>query len=119
MTDVPKIPAAWKHELLKRPDYRGGWWMPIVCTGQGRHSPRILSHAYESNGGVVYTAPGQTVRQTRRSSAIGVPGQSRESISLVCPSCPANREVSRVRWGKELENARRVEQAWLDVATLG
>lgn len=93
--------------------------MPVVCTGRETHTPRILSHAYERDGAVAYTAPFQTVRQTRSSEAVGVPGRSRESITLICPDCPARPLVSRERWGVTLEDARRVEQTWLDVAALG
>lgn len=96
--------------------------MPIVCTGGGAHAPRILSHAFEStNGGVAYTAPFQTVRQTRALEAIGVPGRSRESINLACPEpdCRARPLISRKRWGMTLEDAQRDGQTWLDVAALG
>jgi hypothetical protein len=119
--DPPTIPTAWKRELLKLADYTGGWWMPVVCTGHGVHEPRILCHAYEhAVFGAAYSAPFTTVHQTRRRDAIGVPGWSRESITLVCPSaqCQERHEVSRSRWGTVVDNARSVGRAWLDVAEL-
>lgn len=80
----------------------------------------LICHAYEHEVlGMAYTSPPGRVLHTRQSAAIGVPGLSRESIRLACPTCRRTPSIDRQRWARVLTDARNAGLQWLDVSTLG
>lgn len=97
----------------------GSWLLPIVCTGRGAHPMALLSHAFDDPAiGLSYSADPRFVHQTRASSAVDVPGVSRESIRFTCPQCSATPTVGRERWSQYLCDARADDFVYVDVSRL-
>ena len=115
-----KLVSEWQRQLIRDfPAWNGGWWMVLVCAGGKTHAPQLISHVFAiGDAEVSYSAPPGRVQQTRLEAAVGVPGQSRESVRFVCPKCSTAPLVSRARWGEMAAAARCADLRWLDLSDL-
>jgi hypothetical protein len=100
----------------------GDWIVPVVCFHESE-PPTLICHLFtHERGGLYYTAGSpdspRNVRQTRTREAIGVPGNSRESVRPTCPTCGRSPLVSRKRWDRIISDTRERRLTVLPLSTL-